>query len=73
MAATQQRRGRPVTIQERLAPQREIVLSRCTHCDRDRIDRDHELVEAALRKRIRLLEMRLHELEAGLARPANAG
>jgi len=73
MAVTQQRRSRPVTIQELLGPQRETVLSRCTHCDRDRIDRDHELVEAALRKRIRLLEMRLHELEAGLARPANAG
>ena len=63
MAVTQQRRGRPVTIQELLTPPREIVPSRCTHCDRDRVDRDHELVEAALRKRIRALEMKLYEVD----------
>ena len=68
MAVTQQRRGRPVTIQELLIPQREIIPSRCTHCDRDRVDRDHELVEAALRKRIRALEMKMYELEAGVGR-----
>lgn len=73
MAVTHQRRGRPVTIQELLTPQREIVPSRCTQCDRDRVDRDRELVEAALRKRIRLLEMKLYEFEAGLTRTANAG
>jgi hypothetical protein len=73
MAVHQQRRLRPVTIQELLTPKRETVLSRCTHCDRDRHDRDHELVEAALRKRIRLLEMKLYELEAGLTPTAKAG
>ena len=73
MAVTHQRRGQSVTIQELLAPQREIVPPRCTHCDRDRVDRDHELVEAALRKRIRALEMKLYEMEAGAARAANAG
>jgi hypothetical protein len=64
MAVTQPRHGRPVTIQELLTPQRQIVPSRCTHCDRDRVDRDHELVEAALRKRIRALEMKLYEIES---------
>lgn len=72
MAVPHQRRGRPVTIQELLTP-REVVSPRCTHCNRDGADRDHELVQAALRKRIRMLEMKLYELEAGLARPANAG
>jgi hypothetical protein len=65
--AVPQRRSRPATIQELLTP-REIVMSRCPHCTRDSADRDHELVEAALRKRIRMLEMRLYELEGGLAR-----
>jgi len=68
--AVPQRRSRPMTIQELLTPQREIVASRCTHCARDSAERDHELVQAALRKRIRMLEMRLHELEGGLARTA---
>jgi hypothetical protein len=62
-----------MTIQELLTPQRNIVSPRCTHCNRDSADRDNELVEAALRKRIRVLEMRLYELEAGLNRTAKAG
>ena len=70
MAVTQHRHGRPVTIQELLGPQRETILPRCPHCSRDSVDRDHELVEASLRKRIRLLETRLHELEAGLTQKA---
>ncbi|HEX2688002.1 MAG TPA: hypothetical protein VHN14_15345 [Kofleriaceae bacterium] len=73
MAVTPQRRGRPVAIQELLAPQREMVRSRCTHCDRDRMDRDHELALAALRKHIHMLELKLYELEARPARTANAG
>jgi hypothetical protein len=71
--AIPQRRSQPMTIQELLTPQRHIVSPRCTHCNRDSADRDHELVEAALRKRIRVLEMRLYELEAGLNRTAKAG
>ena len=63
-----QARGQSVTIQELLTPPREAVPARCTHCARDSADRDHELVQAALRKRIRVLEMKLYELEAGLAR-----
>jgi len=66
MAVTQ-RRERMVSIQERLTSQREAVTTRCTHCARDSVDRDHELVQAALRKRIRLLELKLYELEAKLA------
>lgn len=71
--APQQRRRRPITIQELLDPQREPVPARCTHCGRDAADRDHELVQAALRARIRALETRLYELEAehaGTAAPA---
>lgn len=63
--ALQQRR-RPITIQELLDPQRETVPQKCSHCGRDAADRDHELVQAALRARIRLLEARISDLEAEL-------
>jgi hypothetical protein len=65
--ATPQRRGRLMTIQELLLSQRESVPTRCTHCGRDSIDRDHELVQAALRARIRLLEAKVYDLEAMIA------
>jgi len=65
--ALPQRRHRPSTIQELLDSQRETVPTRCTHCGRDAADRDHELVQAALRARIRRLEAKLSELEAELA------
>jgi hypothetical protein len=61
--AVPQRRGRLITIQELLNSQRESVPTRCSHCRRDSTDRDHELVQAALRARIRVLETRLRELE----------
>jgi hypothetical protein len=64
--AVPQRREEMTTIRELLTSQRQAVASRCTHCARDSVDRDHELVQAALRKRIRLLEMRIYELEARL-------
>jgi hypothetical protein len=60
--AIPQRRGRLLTIQELLESQRQTAASRCTHCGRDGSDRDHELVESALRARIRVLEARLGEL-----------
>jgi hypothetical protein len=65
MALTQ-RHGRMITLQELLDTQRESVPARCTHCRRDSADRDHELVQASLRARIRVLEARLCELEAEL-------
>lgn len=65
--ALPQRRGRLITIQELLDIQRESVPARCAHCRRDATDRDHELVQAALRARIRVLETRLSELETKLA------
>jgi hypothetical protein len=65
--AVPQRRDQMTTIRELLTSQRQTVAPRCTHCARDSVDRDHELVQAALQKRIRLLEMKLHELEATLA------
>ena len=65
--ALPQRRGRLITIQELLEIQRESVPPRCEHCRRDATDRDHELVQAALRARIRILEMRVSELETRLA------
>jgi len=65
MAVTQ-RREQMRTIRELLTSQRETVAPRCSHCARDSVDRDHELVQAALRKRIRLLEMKLYDLEATL-------
>ena len=68
MAITQ-RRGRLITIQELLDSQRESVPARCSHCGRDSHDRDEELVQAALRARIRALEARLVELEAELGDP----
>jgi hypothetical protein len=62
--ASPQRRGRLLTIQELLESQRETATSRCRHCGRgpDHDDRDHALVESALRARIRVLEARLGEL-----------
>jgi hypothetical protein len=60
------RRSRPPTLQELLTSQRELAPPRCAHC-RDRAAQDHELVERALRVRIRALEIRLAELEAQLS------
>jgi hypothetical protein len=57
-----QRRGRLLTMQELLESQRETAASGCKHCGRDRVDRDHELIETALRARIRILEARLGEV-----------
>jgi hypothetical protein len=54
-------------IPELLDSQRETVAPRCTHCGRDDNDRDHELLQAALRARIRVLEARVWALEAELA------
>lgn len=62
--AAQQRRERLISIRELLDTQREVVPTRCTHCGRDAHDRDHELLQAALRARIRVLEARIWELEA---------
>jgi hypothetical protein len=61
-----QRRARPLTIQELLSSQRESSPPRCAHC-RDVAAADHELVERALRVRIRALELRLAELEDQLS------
>jgi hypothetical protein len=60
--AIPQHRGRLLTIEELLESQRQTASSRCRHCGRDDGDRDHELVETALRARIRMLEARLGEL-----------
>jgi hypothetical protein len=65
--AAQHRRDRLLSIRELLDSQREIVPTRCTHCGRDAHDRDHELLQAALRARIRVLEARVWELEAEIA------
>ena len=56
-----------MTIRELLDSQRETVQMRCVHCGRDATDRDHELLQAALRARIRVLEARVCALEAELA------
>ena len=66
--ALPQRRSRLRTIDELLDFQREPVPTRCTHCGRDAADRDHELLQAALRARIRVLEARICALEAEAAR-----
>jgi hypothetical protein len=65
--ATPHRHGRLMTVQELLLSQRESVPTRCTHCGRDSADRDHELVQAALRARIRMLEAKVYDLEAMVA------
>jgi len=65
------RRPRPMTIQELLTSQREGGRARCDHCGRDASDHDHELVQQALRVRIRGLEARITELEGRLAKPTN--
>ncbi len=57
-----ERRRRLLTIQELLESQRQTTRSRCCQCGRDRAERDHALVESALRARIRTLEARLGEL-----------
>ena len=62
------RPGRMLTIKELLESQRRSTTVRCVHCGRDSADRDSELVEAALRARIRVLEQRLDELTAKLDR-----
>lgn len=64
MALRQQPRGRPATIEELLTVQRQTAPTRCTHCERDRHDHDRDVVEAALRHRIRVLEDRVAKLEA---------
>jgi len=64
--ATTSRRARLITLQELLNSQRETGPVRCSHCGRDSADRDHELVQQALRVRIRVLEARVSELEAQL-------
>jgi hypothetical protein len=51
-----------LTIQELLESQRECASGRCSHCGRKNADRDHALVESALRARIRVLEARLGEV-----------
>jgi hypothetical protein len=61
------RRPRLLTLQELLTSQRESGPVRCTHCGRDSADRDHEVVQQALRVRIRVLEARIAELEAQIA------
>jgi hypothetical protein len=65
--AVQQRRDRLMTMRELLESQRELVPTYCVHCGRDMTDRDHELLQASLRARIRVLEARVLELEAELA------
>ena len=65
--AVQQRRDRLMTMRELLESQRETVPHHCVHCGRDTAERDHELLQAALRSRIRVLEARVLELEAELA------
>ncbi|HEX4421681.1 MAG TPA: hypothetical protein VH165_27405 [Kofleriaceae bacterium] len=46
---------------------REVVPVRCTYCGRDEADREFEMVQDALRGRIRMLEARVRDLEAMLA------
>lgn len=60
-----------MTIRELLDSQREAVPTRCVHCGREPHERDHELLEAALRARIRVLEARVWALEADLATTAS--
>jgi hypothetical protein len=61
------RRRRLMTIQELLLSQRESVPTRCARCGRDSADREQELVQAALRARIRMLEAKVYDLEAMVA------
>jgi len=65
--ALQQRRDRLMTIRELLESQRETVSTHCVHCGGDTADRDHHLLLAALRARIRVLEAKVCDLEAELA------
>ncbi len=46
---------------------REVVAVRCSYCGRDDADRDFEIVQDALRGRIRALEARVLDLEAMLS------
>ncbi|HMG20719.1 MAG TPA: hypothetical protein VK607_05355 [Kofleriaceae bacterium] len=54
-------------MRELLESQRETASAHCTHCGRDATDRDHELLLAALRARIRVLEAKVLELEAEMS------
>lgn len=56
-------RGKLATIEELLEEQRATTPTRCPQCQ---ADGQHELVEAALRERIRTLEHRVARLEAWL-------
>jgi hypothetical protein len=62
--AVHQYRDRLMTIQELLDTQRDTTPLRCTRCGRHDGERDHELLQAALRARIRTLEAKVFELEA---------
>jgi hypothetical protein len=65
MAVQQSSRLR--TIRELLESQRETVPPRCAHCGRETTEHDHELLQAALRARIRVLEAKVCDLEAEIA------
>jgi len=62
--ALQQPRDRLMSMGELLETQRETAPDYCVHCGRNTTERDHELLHAALRARIRVLEARVCELEA---------
>lgn len=62
-----QHRHHVLTLQDLMMSHREVVPVRCTYCGRDEADREFEMVQDALRGRIRMLEARVRDLEAMLA------
>jgi hypothetical protein len=57
---------RPLTLEDLLLSSRDEVPVRCNHCGRDGADREYEMVQDALRGRIRALEAKVRDLEAML-------
>ncbi len=63
------RKERAISLQDLLMlPHEHEVSERCNHCGRDGADRDYEMVQEALRGRVRMLEAKVRDLELMLTR-----
>jgi hypothetical protein len=63
------RKEREITLNDILMlPHEHDAGERCGHCGRDNADRDYEMVQEALRGRIRVLEAKVRDLELMLTK-----
>lgn len=67
MPTPQHHHHHELSLNDLMIAHHEAVPVRCSYCGRDDADRDFEIVQDALRGRIRALESRVRDLEAMLA------